>query len=101
MKSIIFSALMAAAIPSQASTLEWDYPVEEESRITKFVLYENGQEHYVLSNPTARSMDTQTAGLSSGKEYYLKACSEAACSDKSNTLYIPVMPTNIRITIEW
>ena len=99
MKALALALLLIPAFAS-AAQIEWDWHGDE-SRITEFRLYKDGSEHYVLSDPTARTLDTDNAGMTPGAEYTMRACNPDACSEPSNAIWIPQAPGGVTLIIQF
>lgn len=93
--------LLATSLSATAATLEWDFT--EDPRVTHFTLYEAATEVHTVNDPTARQLDLDAAGLvlQPQTEYTLRACSDSACSEHSNPLWMPVSPGGLKLTIEF
>ena len=97
MKSLIFALLLVPALAS-ASQLEWEWNGDE-SHISEFRLYKDGEEHYIIADPAARSAESDPMELVPGASYTLRACNPAACSEDSNELWIPRTPSSVKLII--
>jgi hypothetical protein len=94
----LIAALAAPPVLASDRQLAWDWEGDE-SRITELRIYQDGTEHYTLSDPTARTLDTDTAGLTQGAEYTMQACNPNACSEPSNAIWIPQSPGGVKLII--
>ena len=104
--STFLAAVLLSAGPVLAATeVTWDWSGDE-AQIDRFefAALDRGTgavtQLHTVADPTARSflVDGMLSPLTPATFYVLRACNQSACSDWSDTVYLPARPGRPRIS---